>query len=246
LFKYWEPYGVEKFGHTSVSYRHYFNGQINYSPDLTDADAVSDGGGKLEGLQVTPQGLTGAGVYTFKVRCPYYITGGQLRLEADCAAKDDVLMVEVDQPQGGWQKVLEIQGANEKVQVAELDKAVARSNVGRQDYTVRMTLRGKPQLRRMHLRTWFVHNAMAAPHLMPGSNHVTVEVANEEALKAAPLTLVYRYREAPQWTGPVVEVKRRIEKNGDNFVAELPVTEKLPQMRDLTLRYGELAWPVSE
>jgi hypothetical protein len=81
LFKFWEPYGIEKFGpSTPVSYRHYFNGQINYAPDLTDQAAVLDGGGKLDGVQITPQGLTGAGTYTFKVKCPYRLTGALLQL----------------------------------------------------------------------------------------------------------------------------------------------------------------------
>ena len=49
LYKFWEPYGLEKFGGTTVSYRHYFNGQLNYAPDLTNREAVLDGGNKLNG-----------------------------------------------------------------------------------------------------------------------------------------------------------------------------------------------------
>jgi hypothetical protein len=83
---------------------------------------------------------------------------------------------------------------------------------------------------------------MAAPHLMPGANVVKVELANPDALAKAPLTLVYRYREAPRWEGPVKTFQQEVKKSGDTFRAELPTTEKLPQMRDMTLRYGKLAW----
>ena len=37
-------------------------------------------------------------------------------------------------------------------------------------------------------------------------------------------------------------LEHRARKSGDTFRVELPQTDKLPQMRDLTLRYGKLAW----
>jgi hypothetical protein len=87
-----------------------------------------------------------------------------------------------------------------------------------------------------------MHNAMAAPLLMPGKNVVTVELADEESLTAARLSLIYRYRDAPQWTGALKTVENRIGKNRERVEIVLPESEKLPQMRDMTLRYGTLAW----
>lgn len=247
LFKFWEPYAIKKFGpSTSVSYRHYFNGQLNYSPDLTDRAAALDGGGKLEGVQVTPQGLTGAGTYTFKVKCPFPVTGALLHLEADCPGNADAVEVQVDQASGGRLTVLQTKESGKKTYSANLDKAVVRSRSGRYEYTVKIGLKGKAAVGKIHLRTWFVHNAMAAPHLLPGKNVVKVEVANEEVLKKVPLTLIYRYRDAPQWDGTTRAWERRVGKSGETFEVELPQTEKLPQMRDMTLRHGKLAWTPGE
>jgi hypothetical protein len=242
LFRFWEPYGIPKFGpSTTVSYRHYANGQINYSPDLTSKEAVLDGGATLDGAKVMSSGLVGPGTYSFSVGCPFYITGGVLLFEADCA-KENTVDVHVDQHGGGWQKLFTGRRPGEKLYRVPMDLVVARSGVGRHQYNVRIVLGDKSTLNNMYLRTWFQHNAMAAPHLMPGKNNVTVEVANEDALQAAPLTLVYRYRDAPNWDGPVKTVERRIACSAEAFPITLPDTDKLPQMRDLKLRYGQLAW----
>ncbi|NQT36451.1 MAG: hypothetical protein HQ581_03125 [Planctomycetes bacterium] len=242
LFKFWEPYGIPKFGpSTTVSYRHYFNGQINYSPDLTHEESVLDGGGKLDEAKMTSSGLVGPGTYSFSVVCPFYITGGVLLFEADCA-KEDAVEVHVDQHGGGWQKLFAGGRPGEKQYRVPLDRIVARSGVGRHEYNVRIVLGEDSVLKNMYLRTWFQHNAMAAPHLMSGENNVTVDVANEDALKAAPLTLVYRYRDAPNWDGPVKTVEQRIARSAETFSVPLPKADKLPRMRDLTLRYGQLAW----
>ena len=242
LFNFWEPYGIPKFGpSTTVSYRHYFNGQINYSPDLTREESVLDGGGKLDDAKVTSSGIVGPGTYSFSVGCPFYVTGGVLLFEADCA-KENAVEVHADQHGGGWQKLFAGGRPGEKLYRVPLDRAVARSGVGRHQYNVRIVLGENSTLKNMYLRTWFQHNAMAAPHLMPGENNVTVDVANKVALKAAALTLTYRYRDAPNWDGPVKTVERRIARSGETFKVALPETEKLPRMRDLTLRYGQLVW----
>ena len=69
---------------------------------------------------------------------------------------------------------------------------------------------------------------------------------DDKALQTAPLTVVYRYREAPKWDGPIKVVEQQVTKNGETFRVDVPQTEKLPQMRDLTLRYGKLAWNPDE
>ena len=242
LFKFWEPYGIPKFGpSTTVSYRHYFNGQINYSPDLTRQQSVLDGGATLHEAKVTSRGLVSPGMYSFSIGCPFYITGGVLLFEADCP-KEGAIEVHVDQHGGGWQKLFTGGRPGDKLYRVPLDRVVARSGVGRHQYNVRIVLGERSTLNNMYLRTWFQHNAMAAPHLMPGKNNVTVEVAGGDVLQAAPLTLVYRYRDAPSWDGSVKTVERRIARSAEAFLVTLPETDKLPQMRDLTLRYGQLAW----
>src|SRR5207249_596551 len=117
-----------------------------------------------------------------------------------------------------------------------------QASVGRHEYTLKIAIKGQAVLHKMHLRSWFQHNAMAAPHLMPGANVVTVAVADDKALQDAPLVVIYRYRDAAKWDGPVKALEHRVTKSGETFRVELPQTEKLPQMRDLTLRYGKLAW----
>ncbi|HEY7423813.1 MAG TPA: hypothetical protein VH682_06160 [Gemmataceae bacterium] len=242
LYKFWEPYGIAKFGGTTVSYRHYFNGQLNYAPDLTDRAAVLDGGNQLDGAQVTPQGLAGPGTYTVSMRCPFYFTGALLHLDVTCPGAGDSLEVEVSQKSGAWKKVFSGGEAGRKEYRIDLDGAVAQASIGRYEYTLKIALKGKAVLHKLHARSWFQHNAMAAPHLMSGANVVKVEVANEEALQKAPLTLIYRYREAPKWQGDVKSVQHTVRKNGETFRVETAQSEKLPQMRDLTLRYGKLAW----
>ena len=241
-FRFWEPYGIPNFGPNSISYRHYFNGQMNYSPDLTDKAVVLDGGATLEGVHASPRGLAGAGVYAFKVKSPFYATGAVLQLEVDCPGAGDAVAVEVDQAPGPWLKALQTTEVGKKTYRVELDKAVVRAGIGRYEYAVKIGIQGHASVGKMHLRTWFMHNAMAAPHLMPGKNVVTVEVANEESLKAAPLSLIYRYRDAPQWMGAVKTVESRVARNQERIEIVLPASEKLPQMRDMTLRYGTLSW----
>ena len=170
LFKFWEPYGIERFGGTSVSYRHYFNGQLNYAPDLTDRAAVFDGDGRLDGARVTAQGLVGPGTYRLTVRCPFYLTGALLRWDARCARDWDGLEVEVDQKSGGSKSVFRGGEAGRKQYCVELDGAVAHAGVGRHEYTLKIAIKGKAVLHKMHLRSWFQHNAMAGPHLVPGAN----------------------------------------------------------------------------
>src|SRR5262249_1170008 len=104
VFKFWEPYGIEKFGGTTISYRHFFNGKLNHSPHLTARAAVRDGGNRLDGLQVGSQGLTGPGTYTLTMRCPYYFTGALLRLDATCAGAGDGIDVQVSEKSGSWKK----------------------------------------------------------------------------------------------------------------------------------------------
>jgi len=148
----------------------------------------------------------------------------------------------VDRPDGGYQKVLAVGAPGGKARRVSLDRLVARARIGRFDYNIRLTLGHNTLLRHLYLRTWFQHNAMAASHLMPGTNQIRVEVANEEALQLAPLTLVYRYRDAPDWKDPIRTLERRVTHSGETFTVTLPQTERLPQMQDLTLRFGQLAW----
>ncbi len=225
MFKFWEPYGMPKFGPVGISYRHYFNGSMSYSPDLAQSplkDALAKG------------------ELSVPIKCPFYITGGTATFEATCPGEGDsvTLSVAVD---GKWTEVLTAKDAGKKAYVAEFDKVVVRPNQGRHACEVKFKLGGKATLERLHVKTVFTHNAMAAPHLMPGKNGVTVTVANPEALKASPLTVVYRYKEAPDWKDEKT-VEKTASESPFTFALELPETAKLPQMQDLTLRCGKLHW----
>src|SRR5690606_19951110 len=118
------------------------------------------------------------------------------------------IVVEVSDSHGKWREVAKVQET--KVETVSLDKLVVKANVGRYGYGVRIRLEGNATLKNQYLRTWFQHNAMAAPHLEPGKNVVTVEVADQSPLEAAPLTLVYRYKDAPQWDGEVKTIEKQV------------------------------------
>lgn len=225
LFQFWEPYGIPKFGPVGISYRHYSNGWMSYSPDLGQAP-FSD--------------ALGRGELIVPVKCPFYITGAAVTFEATCPAEGDSIeaSVAVD---GKWTPILAAKEAGKKVYTAEFDKTVVRPNQGRHAYELRLKLNGKATLERFHLKTIFTHNAMAAPHLMPGKNRVTLTVANPDAIQANPVTLVYRYKEAPDWKTEKT-VERTIAESPFTFTLDLPETAKLPQMQDLTLRCGKLYW----
>lgn len=229
LFRFWEPYGIPKYGGVSVSYRHFFNGWMSYSPDLSQAplkDALA------------------AGELIIPVNCPFYITAAAVTFEATCPGAGDSVEVAVC-VEKGWAPVLTAKDAGKKEYRAEMDKMVVRPSNGRHTYQLKLKLNGKATLHRLHLKTVFTHNAMAAPHLMPGKNRVTLTVANPEAVKPNPLTLIYRYSEAPDWKNEKV-VEKTIAECPCTFDVALPETDKLPQMQDLTLRCGSLHWVPAE
>jgi len=231
LFKFWEPYGIKNYGGKVISYRHYFNGWMAYSPDLRQP-AIKEALAK--------------GELVIPVKCPFYVTASATTFEATCPAEGDSVEVSVTVDKSAT-PMLTAKDTGKKVYTAEFDKIVVRPNQGRHIYELRFKLNGKAVLERLYVKSVFTHNAMAAPHLMPGKNNVTFTVANPESLKAEPLTLAYRYKEAPEW-----QVEKAVEKTIDQapftFAVELPETQKLPQMQDLTLRCGKLNWvpPVAD
>jgi len=225
LFGFWEPYGIVKFGGVSISYRHYFNGWMSYSPDLS---------------RPAQQAALAAGELVVPVTCPFYISAAKVDFEATCPGAGDRIDVAA-RVDGKWTSVLTADQPGRHAYRAALDKVVVRPRRGRHAYDLRFAPRGKAALRRFHLKTVFTHNAMAAPHLMPGRNRVTLTVANPEALAGEPVTLVYRYKAAPQWTD-LRTVEKRAGGSPLTFAVDLPETKKLPQMQDLTLRCGELSW----
>jgi hypothetical protein len=251
LFKFWEPYGIPKYERKSVSYRHYFNGRLNYAPDLT-SDRYKEGVVSEKGLKASASGLAGEGEVVFGIKCPFYISGSDVAVEAVTPGDGDAVELAVSADGKKWTPATLTKDATSNVSTGSLDSAVVKGPVGLHSYQVRVALKGKATLKHFYLSTVFTHNAMSAPHLMPGKNNVTVAVANDAALKESPLTVVYRYREAPAeatklldmtgWTGEIKTVSKQVDKSPFTFEVALPETAKLPQMQDLTLRCGELAW----
>jgi len=224
LFRFWEPYGIPKFGGVSISYRHYCNGWMDYSPDLA-AEPIKSALAK--GELIVP------------VKCPFYVSAARVVFEASCPGGGRVeVAASVDD---AWRALLTAEKAGRQEHHASLDKVVVRPSRGRHAYRLRFRLHGAAELHRFHLRTIFVHNAMAAPHLMPGANRVTVTAADSTETSGEALTLIYRYKAAPGWTDMKV-VERPIERYPTSFGVKLPQTDKLPQMQDLTLRCGTLHW----
>lgn len=239
LFKFWEPYGIPKMGGTTVSYRHATSGQINYAPDLTSPRTLADVG--ATGVVATPDGLAGAGEMVIPVNSPYYINSGVLVFEATCANEGDVVTVSLAREKEKWAPAaLVARDQGKKTYRVKFDASLADGI--RHQYWVKIALSGKAVLNHFYLRTGFQYNAMSAPHLMPGKNQITFEVANPEALQATPVTLVYRYRDAPQWSTEQ-RIEKTITKSPFVFEAALPDTgDKLPQMLDMTWTCGKLAW----
>jgi hypothetical protein len=242
MFKFWEPYGIKQLGpSTSISYRHYFNGVLNYSPDLTREDARA---GLLSpsGLKAGPKGLSGEGELVIPVNCSFYVSAGQCLFEATGDGEGDSVTLSVSRDGKRWSEVVGAKGAGSHACVGDLNPTVVREQAGLHAYQIKFALKGKATLNRFLLQTYFTHNAMAAPHLMPGKNKVTVTVANPEDLDKAALTIRYRYKEAPDWKGEMKTIERRVTGSPFAFEAVIPESKKLPQMIDLTLRSGELAW----
>ena len=228
LFRFWEPYGIRGFGGRSTSYRHYFNGWMSYSPDLGRPELK---GALAKGELVVP------------VKCPYYITGTQLCFEATCPGEGDAVEVSVSVDGGkSYKDVFATKEAGSREYRTSLGSTVIRPARGRHEYTLKFAVRGKAALTRFHLKTIFTHNAMASPHLAPGKNNVTVTVANPAALKAEPLTVIYRYKDAPNWSRLFEVEVQAFTTSPFTFEAKLPETKKLPQMQDLTIRCGKLNW----
>ena len=225
LFRFWEPYGIPKYGRVSISYRHYFNGWMNYSPDCS-SDPIRT--------------ALASGELIVPVKCPFYISGAALALEADCPGAGDRVEVSaaVD---GKWTPLLTAADAGVTDYRVSLDKVVVRPTRGRHEYQVRIKPAGKASVKRLHLKTVFTHNAMAAPHLMPGANRVTLTVADASALSTSPLTVIYRYKDAPNWTDEKI-VEKTARTSPFTFQVDVPETKKLPQMQEVTIRNGTPAW----
>lgn len=239
LFKFWEPYGVPKLGNTTVSYRHPTSGQINYAPDLTTAKGLERV--TVAGVTSSSDGLVGEGELVMPVTSPYYIQNGVFALETTCMGEGDSVTVSLGKENGQWGVVLlAAKDKGRKQYKVRLDDALRVANS--HQYWLKVAITGKAVLNHFYLRTGFLYNAMSAPHLMPGDNKVTFEVENPESLKETPVTIVYRYRDAPKWSE-----EKRIEKTVIRspfvFDVKLPDTgDKLPQMLDLTWTCGKLAW----
>ncbi|MBI3830825.1 MAG: hypothetical protein HY291_14990 [Planctomycetes bacterium] len=242
MYKFWEPYGIPKLApSTSVSYRHYFNGVINYAPNLATAD-YKDGLVSESGVKAGAEGLSGAGELVVPVKCSFYISAGQCLFEATCPGEGDAVTLSVSRDGTQWTEVVAGKEPGKKVYAGSLNAVVVNSEAGLHAYRIKFALKGTAVLNHYLLQTYFTHNAMAAPHLMPGKNQVTVSVAKADTLAGADLKVLYRYREAPGWNGEIKTLEKEIKSNPFTFEAALPEGEKLPQMLDLTLRSGTLAW----
>ena len=226
-FRFFEPYGIRGMGGKTVSFRHYCNGWMNYSPDLSQAPLAD---------------ALAAGELIVPVKCPYYISGTALAFEADCPGDADAVAVSVSVDGKKWVPVITAKDKGMTEYRTSLGSTVIRPSRGLHEYQLKFALTGAAALKRLHLKTIFTHNAMASPHLMPGRNKVTVAVDNAPALKARPVTVVYRYKDAPNWSGEVKTIERSVSASPFTFDVTLPETKKLPQMQDLTLRYGALHW----
>ncbi len=238
LFKFWEPYAIPGLGGCTRSYRHGASGQINFAPDLT-SPALAESGVTLAGPKPTAQGLAGSGDLIVPVISPYYINSGVLVFEATCAGDDDVATVSVG-PAGKSVAVLTAKSKGRNVHRVRFDEQLNGGIL--HGYQMQITLGGGCVLHRMYLRTGFQWNAQSGPHLMPGRNSCTFTAENGDALKSVPVSIRYRFRQAPAWSEERVE-ERIAAISPFAYEIALPETgDKLPQMLDLTMTYGSLAW----
>lgn len=226
LFKFWEPYLIRNFESVSRSYRHYFNGMMNYSPDLTQAEFKS----KLDSKTLE-----------FPVKTSFYISAGKLYFSATSAAAEDFVEVFINSKKAKNVSVFKSNEIGEKQYKVDISAQIVQPTTGLHEYKVKFVLNGNAKLNNFYLRTIFTHNAMSAPHLMPGKNNITLSVGNPEVLKNSPITVVYRYKDAPKWSEEKT-IEKVIDAAPFTFEAVLPESEKLPQMTDLTLRNGKINW----
>lgn len=242
LFKFWEPYLIRNYGRVSRSYRHYFNGMVNYAPNLTN-DEFKDSAVKAEGVAPGEKGLAGAGEYIFPVKTSFYITAGVLLFEATNGADGDSVAVSASADGKKWTPLATAAETGTKLTRVVLDPVIVKRSPGLHAYQVKFELKGQAVLNHFYVRTYFQHNAMAAPHLMPGKNKITFAAKNGDALEKNPVAVIYRWKDAPTWGGDVKTAENLAKTSPATFEIETPETgEKLPQMQDLTLRCGTLAW----
>ncbi|PCJ56914.1 MAG: hypothetical protein COA79_17400 [Planctomycetota bacterium] len=225
LFKFWEPYGIKNYEKVSISYRHYFNGFINYSPDLS-SDAFKS--------QVAAKSIV------IPVASPFQITAGRVYLNASCPTDADKISVSVAVKGDKWMPVFTSSKKGDHQFKADFANKIAKGGMGYNKYKLKIDIVGNATLKNIYVRTVFVHNAMSAPHLMPGNNKITIATKVAD-LSNSKLKVIYRYKEAPAWDNEKV-IEKEITSSPTTFEVKLADTKKLPQMQDLTMRNGKINW----
>ncbi len=226
--------------------RYAANGRQVYEPDLrrmAEGDAETNsfrpGGAAGPALGVARPGVPSELVV--RMRTPHVYTGGTVSAGLRLASGEDVARIHVRRgPKGKWVAIWDAAGAEGrgpggKVRAAvRLEKHVR----GARDVAFKFECNtkgkaGEAGLEAIRVEAIFQHNMFARPYLLAGRNEVAVRVGGAEALKAAPLTVTYKWMEgATEKTHA-----RRIAASPASYAIDVGGAE-LPRMLSLELAVG--------
>jgi hypothetical protein len=176
--------------------RGHANGRFVYAPDFSKAADVSDvtlGGAEAKGGKLAAASGKGSAVFRFPLPFPCI----SARAEASFEGGEGVISVSTD---GGrtWQP-------------APGDDL---SPLVRQKYDVQLKAEFPGALAKFKVEAVVEHNRSARPHLLQGTNAVTVSTADNKLPKDRVLSVTYVYQEA---TAPDPAKRSRWEGQGVNY-----------------------------
>ncbi len=198
--------------------RTWANGELVYAPDFTKAAcwsdmAIQENVTVRDGV-VTPAAAGKPAYLGALIRSPYVCSLAKAAAEWSAPGEGNALEVSLDGKT--WTKVTasDPSGTNRPVSTTaamtrawlapgEQDLTMGRYDeagvLGRYSFYVRACI--ATGLKKLTLRELVVHNRCAQPYLVPGSNEITVTVADADALKTSRLFITYVYAEGTRKPG---------------------------------------------
>ena len=209
-------------------YRHWAQGKMVYYPDLF-SDHFQDGVAGQKNIVrlcpcfvLMPQDLRYPGELVFSVDCPYVITAGEFRVKKGEMHGGITAEVSTDGMKN-WQPVT-VTDSGQVVRGLFVDQINGSFN----GYYLKLILAGDSSMESLEMTSYFQHNPLALPYLVPGENLLKVEAEHF----GSQLKLEWSYAEGPDWKNTKT-ILRNFPEAGELKVAV--GGEKYPRNLSLTL-----------
>jgi hypothetical protein len=228
-FRFFEPYAKKNVGLTSVCYRYFGNGWIEWQPHAAQ--------GEVEAASSTVENLVREGAF---FRCRNSSQPGVLEIPV----KSPYAVVEIE---GEIESAAtELPGVSFRAGGKEMRPRAVRTGKGTvryvhrevhdpiYRYTLRVRATGTARFRLMRLKTTFQLNIYSLPGFFPGRNTVTVTAQAPARLKDSKLLVTYEWDEGPGW-----KVRKKLSREITRFPTsyDLDVAgPKMPRMQRLAIR----------